>query len=134
MNNKMIELGIDKLSVEERIDLQHDLWECIHSVDPVPGMMTKRREELRRRDAEMGIPPQKIISNKMIELGIDKLSIVEHIDLAHDIWEDLGDDRPKPEMTPELRELLDKRLAEMKTNPEICLTLDEIKTYVEANR
>ena len=133
-SNRMVELGIDKMSVEERIDLEQDLWECIHSIDPVPGMMTERREERRRLDAEMGITPQKIISNMIIELGIDKLSILEYIDLAHDILEDLGDNRPMPAMTPELRELLDRRSAEMKANPEICLTWEQIRSSIESNR
>jgi putative addiction module component (TIGR02574 family) len=68
----------------------------------------------------------------MKDLGIDRLSPEQRIALALEIWESLGDDRPRGRLSAEQRAELARRDAELEANPEIALTWEQIRTSIEA--
>jgi putative addiction module component (TIGR02574 family) len=67
----------------------------------------------------------------MKELGIDRLSPEERVALALEIWESLGDARPRTRLTAEQRQELARRDAELIANPGIALTWEQIRASVE---
>jgi putative addiction module component (TIGR02574 family) len=68
----------------------------------------------------------------MKELGIDRLSPEQRITLALEIWESLGDHRPRGRLTAEQRAELSRRDAELDANPGIALNWEQIRASVEA--
>jgi putative addiction module component (TIGR02574 family) len=68
----------------------------------------------------------------MKELGIDRLNPDQRIALALEIWESLGDDRPRSRLTDEQRAELARRDAELDANPGIALTWEQIRASIEA--
>lgn len=70
----------------------------------------------------------------MKELGIDRLSPEQRMHLALEIWESLGDDRPKGGLTAEQRTELARRDAELDAHPEAAMTWEEIRARVEKVR
>lgn len=68
---------------------------------------------------------------KMKDLGIDQLSPEERVALALEIWESLGEARPRAQLTAEQRAELARRDAELDTNPGIALTWEQIRASVE---
>lgn len=71
------------------------------------------------------------MSPMMKSLGIDRLSASERIDLALEIWESLGDERPGCQLTDEQRAELRRRDAEMDAHPDIALTWAEVRAHIE---
>jgi putative addiction module component (TIGR02574 family) len=67
----------------------------------------------------------------MKELGIDQLSPEQRVALALEIWESLGEARPRARLTDEQRAELARRDAELETNPGIALTWEQIRHRVE---
>jgi putative addiction module component (TIGR02574 family) len=67
----------------------------------------------------------------MKDLGIDRLSPEQRIALALEIWESLGDARPKGQLTAEQRAELSRRDAELDANPGMALTWEQIRASVE---
>jgi putative addiction module component (TIGR02574 family) len=67
----------------------------------------------------------------MKDLGIDMLSPEARLALALEIWESLGDARPRAGLTTEQRAELARRDAELDANPGIALTWEQIRTSVE---
>ncbi len=67
----------------------------------------------------------------MKELGIDRLSPEERVALALEIWESLGEARPRAQLTAEQRAELARRDAELDANPAIALTWEQIRASVE---
>jgi putative addiction module component (TIGR02574 family) len=63
----------------------------------------------------------------MKDLGIDRLSPEQRVDLALEIWESLGDARPAGRLTAEQRAELARRDAELDARPELGLTWEQIK-------
>ena len=51
--------------------------------------------------------------------------------LALEIWESLGDERPSGRLTPEQRETISRRDAELDANPGMALTWEQIRSSVE---
>ena len=70
----------------------------------------------------------------MKDLGIEQLTAEQRIDLALEIWESLGDDRPPSRLTPDQRRELLRRDAELDANPSAALTWEQIRKSVEGNR
>jgi len=68
----------------------------------------------------------------MKDLGIDRLTPEQRIALALEIWESLGDDRPRGRLTDEQRAELARRDAELDANPGIALTWEQIRASIEA--
>jgi putative addiction module component (TIGR02574 family) len=71
------------------------------------------------------------MSPTMKSLGIDRMSPEDQIALALEIWESLGDDRPRARLTDEQRAELGRRNAELDDNPGIALTWEQIRSSVE---
>jgi putative addiction module component (TIGR02574 family) len=69
----------------------------------------------------------------MKDFGIDRLSPDEKVALALEIWESL-ESPPFPPMTDELREELDRRESELKANPDIALTWNQIQARIQSKR
>jgi putative addiction module component (TIGR02574 family) len=68
----------------------------------------------------------------MKDFGIDRLSLEERVALALEIWESLGDARPRSNLTAEQKTELARRDAEMSADPGIALTWQQIRASVEA--
>ena len=68
----------------------------------------------------------------MKDLGIDRLSVEQQIALALEIWQNLGDARPRGRLTAEQRAELTRRDAELDANPGIALTWEQIRASIEA--
>jgi putative addiction module component (TIGR02574 family) len=68
----------------------------------------------------------------MKDLGIDRLSPEQQIALALEIWESLGDARPRGRLTAEQRAELAHRDAELDANPGIALTWEQIRASIKA--
>lgn len=66
------------------------------------------------------------------DLGIDQLSAEQRIALALEIWESLGDARPRGRLTAEQRAELARRDAELEANPGVALTWEQIRAGIEA--
>jgi putative addiction module component (TIGR02574 family) len=67
----------------------------------------------------------------MKDLGIDRLSPEERVALALEIWESLGEDRPRSRLTAEQRAELARRDAELDANPGTALSWEQIRASVE---
>lgn len=74
------------------------------------------------------------MSPSMKSLGIDRLPPEQRIDLALEIWESLGDDRPAGRLDPDQRAELARRDAELDADPGIAVTWEQIRSAVEAGR
>ncbi|QEH38943.1 Putative addiction module component [Aquisphaera giovannonii] len=58
----------------------------------------------------------------------DRLRLIERV------WDGLSDQAEEPELTEELKSLLDRRLAALDSDPENVLTWDDIRAYVRRPR
>jgi putative addiction module component (TIGR02574 family) len=67
------------------------------------------------------------------ELGIDRMNREQRIALALEIWESLGEDRPRARLTPEQRAELTRRDAELEANPTLAMTWEQIRASVEGS-
>jgi putative addiction module component (TIGR02574 family) len=74
------------------------------------------------------------MSSTMKDLGIDRLSPEQRIDLALEIWESLGDARRASPLTAEQHAELARRDCELDARPEIALTWEQLRASVERNR
>ena len=61
------------------------------------------------------------------DLGIDKLSVEDRIDLAVAIWDSIADDSPLPELTDTQRLELDRRIAEDDANPNDTIPWETVR-------
>lgn len=71
------------------------------------------------------------MASTMKELGIDRLSPEERVALALEIWESLGEARPRTRLTAEQQAELARRDAELDATPDIALTWEQIRESVE---
>lgn len=67
----------------------------------------------------------------MKEFGIDRLSPEQRIALALEIWESLGEDRPRGRLNAEQRTELARRDAELDASSGIALTWEQICAGIE---
>jgi putative addiction module component (TIGR02574 family) len=74
------------------------------------------------------------MSTLMKTLGIDRMTPQQRIDLALEIWESLGSDRPAGRLGADQRAELARRDAELDANPGIALTWEQIRASVEGGR
>ncbi len=70
----------------------------------------------------------------MKDLGIDTLSPEDRIALAMELWDSLGEDRPRSPMSPERRSELNTRCAEMDADPSVGLTKEEFWARVRGRQ
>jgi putative addiction module component (TIGR02574 family) len=57
MSSTMKELGIDRMTAEQRVALALDIWESLGHDRPAGRLSPDQRAELARRDAEMEANP-----------------------------------------------------------------------------
>ena len=63
-------LGIDRLSVEERLELVEDLWDSIAEEDAATSLTDAQRAELDRRLAEYAANPNDVVPWKEVKASI----------------------------------------------------------------
>ena len=74
------------------------------------------------------------MGTSMKELGLDRLTPDQRVNLALEIWESLGEERPVGPLSPDQRAELARRDAELEANPELALTWEQIRATVEGRR
>jgi putative addiction module component (TIGR02574 family) len=62
MSSKMRQFGIDHLSVDERIDLMHEIWDSIVAEPGMTHMTPAQQLELQRRLTEHETDPEDTVS------------------------------------------------------------------------
>ena len=72
MSPTMRELGIDRLSPEQRVALALEIWESLGDVRPTSRLTPEQRAELLRRDAEMEAHPENALTWQQIREYIDR--------------------------------------------------------------
>ncbi|HZY87143.1 MAG TPA: addiction module protein [Gemmataceae bacterium] len=74
MTPTMKDLGIDRLSPEQRIALALEIWECLGGARPSVPLTAEQRTELARRDAELEANPGIALSWEQIRASVEKKS------------------------------------------------------------
>jgi putative addiction module component (TIGR02574 family) len=62
MSSLMKALGIDRLSVAERIALVQEIWDSIAAGDAVPDLTDDQKRELDRRITELDANPSNVLT------------------------------------------------------------------------
>jgi putative addiction module component (TIGR02574 family) len=71
MSVSMKDLGIDRLSPEERVSLALEIWESLGDELPTGLLSPSQREELSRRDAELDADPASALSWAEIRASVE---------------------------------------------------------------
>ncbi len=66
MSPTMKDLGIDRMNVDQRVDLALEIWESLEEDRPVGRLNAEQRAELNRRDAELDANPDIALSWEQI--------------------------------------------------------------------
>ena len=61
------------------------------------------------------------------ELGLDKLSIEDRLDLAHEIWDSAALQLQQESVTDVQRQELERRMADSIANPDAVVPWEEVK-------
>ncbi len=69
------DLGIDRLSVDERIALAQAIWDSL-PVQPHPRLSAAKRDELSRRSAEDDAQPEDVLPWEQAKAGILDTSLL----------------------------------------------------------
>ena len=69
MRHTIQSLGIDRLSVDQRIALAQEIWDSI-SAEELPPLSDAQRQELDRRIAEMDKNPDDVIPWEQVKAKI----------------------------------------------------------------
>ncbi len=72
------------------------------------------------------------MATKMRELGIDRLSMDERLELMHEIWDSIAAEPGRTHLTDSQRKELERRLAEHEANPEDLIPWEEVKAQALA--
>ncbi len=64
----------------------------------------------------------------MKDLGIDRLTVDERLDLMHEIWESVSDEARHGQLNAAQRRELETRLAENRASPDDVVPWEQIKT------
>jgi putative addiction module component (TIGR02574 family) len=70
----------------------------------------------------------------MKELGLERLTPEQRIDLALEIWASLDEGHVAPKLSPAQRAELSRRDAELDADPSRALTWEQIRKSVEGKR
>lgn len=57
MSQLMLDLGIDRLSRDERVKLVFEIWDSLEELPVAPSLSEAQWAEIERRDAEMDANP-----------------------------------------------------------------------------
>jgi putative addiction module component (TIGR02574 family) len=68
----MKDLGIDRLSPEQRIALALEIWESLDDARPSARLTGEQRAELARRDAELDASPGIALTWEQIRANVGK--------------------------------------------------------------
>ena len=71
MGPMMKELGIDRMSAEQRVALALEIWESLGDARPAGRLSAEQRAELARRDAELEANPGIALSWEQIRAGVE---------------------------------------------------------------
>lgn len=66
-------LGIDRLSVDERLALIEELWESLAGDEAAMSLTREQREELDRRLADHQANPGDVVSWEEVEKSLDAI-------------------------------------------------------------
>jgi len=66
----------------------------------------------------------------MRELGVDRLTIEQQVELALSIWDSLGANVPNRQLSADEAEEIDRRDRELDEYPELAKTWDEIRNAI----
>lgn len=66
----------------------------------------------------------------MKDLGIDRLSIADRIALVQEIWDSIAANPESFPLTEDVKQLLDRRCADLDANPNNVLTWEQIKAHI----
>jgi putative addiction module component (TIGR02574 family) len=61
MSNLLTSLGIDRLSLDERLVLVQEIWDSIAAEESPPVLTAAQREELTRRMADDSAHPEDVV-------------------------------------------------------------------------
>ena len=67
----------------------------------------------------------------MKQLGIDRLTPSQRVELALEIWDSLEGDRPPVALPDSVRAELRRRDAELESNPTLAVSWEEIRSGLE---
>ena len=70
MSATLTALGIDKMSVEERIALVQEIWDTIADEKEVPGPREAQKIDLQRRVAELDANPSNVLTWEEIKTRV----------------------------------------------------------------
>jgi putative addiction module component (TIGR02574 family) len=143
-------LGIDRLSVPERLALMEEVWDGAASPEAVT-VTEVQREDLQRRLAASGENPKagspweevgarlrdpsrrmnlsgdRPMSPTLQALGIDRLSVAERLDLIGEIWDSIAAEVEQAPLTEAQRQEVDRRLAAHRANPQAAIPWEQVK-------
>ena len=71
MSPTMKELGIDRMSPEQKVALALEIWESLGDDRPAGRLSAEQRAELARRDAELEANPGIALSWEQIRAGVE---------------------------------------------------------------
>ena len=66
-------LGIDRLSVDDRLALIEEIWESLSASEPAIALTQAQRDELDRRLADQRANPQDVLSWEELEKSLDAI-------------------------------------------------------------
>lgn len=72
MTATMKELGLDRLSPEQKVALALEIWESLGEARPPGRLSAEQRAELARRDAEMDASPGIALTWEQIRASVEK--------------------------------------------------------------
>jgi putative addiction module component (TIGR02574 family) len=67
----MKDLGIDRLSPEDRVALALEIWESLGDTRPAGPLSAEGRAELARRDAELDASPKIALTWEQIRASVE---------------------------------------------------------------
>ncbi len=67
----MKDLGIDRLSPEQRVALALEIWESLGDARPSGGLTPEQRSELARRDAELDAHPEIAMTWEQVRASVE---------------------------------------------------------------
>ncbi len=67
MSSVLKDLGIDRLSIDQRLDLMHEIWESISAEGGQNRLSEARRSELENRLAEHIASPDDVVAWEQVK-------------------------------------------------------------------
>jgi putative addiction module component (TIGR02574 family) len=71
MGLTMKDLGIDRMSAEQRVALALEIWESLGDERPPGRLSAEQRAELARRDAELDANPEIALTWEQIRASVE---------------------------------------------------------------